>query len=89
MPDLDRITRSPHVMGGKPCLRSMRVTVGTLVGLVASRHPFSEIPLPAAWRSWSICFTVTSELSIMELRTDADYSVCSGLAVPFLFERGQ
>jgi uncharacterized protein (DUF433 family) len=43
MPDLDRITRSPHVMGVKPCLRGMRVTVGTLVGLVASGHPFSEI----------------------------------------------
>jgi len=43
MPHLDRITRSPDVMGGKPCLRGMRVTVGTLVGLVASGHSFSEI----------------------------------------------
>ncbi len=43
MPDLDRITRSPYVMGGKPCLRGMRVTVGTVVGLVAAGHLFSEI----------------------------------------------
>ena len=43
MPHLDRITRSPDVMGGKPCLRGMRVTAGTLVGLVASGHSFSEI----------------------------------------------
>jgi len=43
MPHLDRITRSPDVMGGKPCLRGMRVTVGTLVGLVAAGHSFSEI----------------------------------------------
>ena len=43
MSDLDRITRSPHVMGGKPCVRGMRVTVGTVVGLVAAGHSFSEI----------------------------------------------
>lgn len=34
--DLDRITRNPSVMGGKPCIRGMRVTVGMLVGLIAS-----------------------------------------------------
>jgi uncharacterized protein (DUF433 family) len=33
---LSRITMDPQVMGGKPCIRSMRVTVGTLVGLMAS-----------------------------------------------------
>ena len=40
---LDRITRNPEVMGGKPCVRGMRVTVGAIVGLVASGHPNSEI----------------------------------------------
>ena len=40
---LDRITRNPEVMGGKPCLRGMRVTVGTVVGLVASGHTSAEI----------------------------------------------
>jgi uncharacterized protein (DUF433 family) len=43
MPDFSRITRSPDVMGGKPCLRGMRVTVGTIVGLVATGHSFSDI----------------------------------------------
>jgi uncharacterized protein (DUF433 family) len=43
MPVLDRITRDPEVMGGKPCLRGMRVTAGTVVGLVASGHSYSEI----------------------------------------------
>jgi hypothetical protein len=33
MPQLTRITRDPAVMGGKPCIRGMRVTVGTVVGL--------------------------------------------------------
>ncbi|MCE7985989.1 MAG: DUF433 domain-containing protein [Caldilinea sp. CFX5] len=33
---LDRITFDPRVMGGKPCIRGMRVTVGMIVGLVAS-----------------------------------------------------
>ena len=39
----DRITFDPNVMGGKPCLRGMRITVGTIVGLVASGSTFAEI----------------------------------------------
>jgi uncharacterized protein (DUF433 family) len=41
--ELDRITRNPSVMAGKPCVRGMRVTVGTVVGLVASGHTNDEI----------------------------------------------
>ena len=41
--ELDRITRDPAVMGGKPCIRGMRVTVGMVVGLIASGHANSEI----------------------------------------------
>jgi len=40
---LARITRQPDVMGGKPCIRGMRVTVGTIVGLVASGHSNQDI----------------------------------------------
>jgi len=40
---LDRITTNPAIMGGKPCLRGMRVTVGTIVGLVASGKTMDEI----------------------------------------------
>ena len=40
---LDRITRNAAVMGGKPCVRGMRVTVGRIVGLVASGHTTAEI----------------------------------------------
>ena len=40
---LDRITRNPEVMGGKPCIRGMRVTVGMIVGLVANSHSAAEI----------------------------------------------
>lgn len=43
MNNLSRITRNPAVMGGKPCIRGMRVTVGTIVGLVASDHQLNEI----------------------------------------------
>ncbi|MDR2849902.1 MAG: DUF433 domain-containing protein [Verrucomicrobiota bacterium] len=32
----NRITFNAAVMGGRPCIRGMRVTVGTVVGLVAS-----------------------------------------------------
>ena len=41
--ELDRITRNPSVMACKPCVRGMRVTVGTVVGLVASGHTNDEI----------------------------------------------
>ena len=40
---LTRITADPEVMGGRPCIRGMRVTVGTIVGLVASNHSREEI----------------------------------------------
>jgi uncharacterized protein (DUF433 family) len=43
MDDLTRITFDPAVMGGKPCIRGMRVTVGTIVGLIASGHTFEDI----------------------------------------------
>ena len=43
MEQLDRITRNPEVMGGKPCIRGMRVTVGTVVGLVAAGHSTKKI----------------------------------------------
>lgn len=41
---IERITFDPDVMGGKPCIRGLRVTVGTLVGLVASGHTKEAIP---------------------------------------------
>ena len=38
-----RIAQDPNVMGGKPCIRGLRVTVGTIVGLVASGRSHDEI----------------------------------------------
>ena len=38
-----RISHDPAVMGGKPCIRGLRVTAGTLVGLVASGRSPEEI----------------------------------------------
>jgi uncharacterized protein (DUF433 family) len=43
METLTRITRDSAVMGGKPCIRGMRVTVGTIVGLLAAGHSEDEI----------------------------------------------
>jgi uncharacterized protein (DUF433 family) len=43
MKPLKRITLDPAVMGGKPCIRGLRVTVGTVVGLVATGHTKPEI----------------------------------------------
>lgn len=43
MRHLTRITINPEVMGGKPCIRGMRVTVGMILGLMASGHATEEI----------------------------------------------
>jgi uncharacterized protein (DUF433 family) len=60
-----RITHNPAIMGGKPCIRGMRVTVGTVLGLLASgasrerilqAYPYlepadlDEVLAYAAWR---------------------------------------
>lgn len=43
MKTLTRITLDPQVMGGKPCIRGMRVTVGAIVGLMAAGHSTTDI----------------------------------------------
>ncbi|MEO7621752.1 MAG: DUF433 domain-containing protein, partial [Gallionella sp.] len=43
MKQLSRITADPTVMGGKPCIRGQRVTVGMLTGLVASGKSRQQI----------------------------------------------
>ena len=40
---LSRITHDPAVMGGRPCIRGIRVTVGTILGLLASGRTMDEI----------------------------------------------
>jgi len=40
---LTRITLDPKIMGGKPCIRGMRVTVGMIVGMLASGHSKEDI----------------------------------------------
>jgi uncharacterized protein (DUF433 family) len=64
MKTLERITFDPHVMGGRACVRGLRVTVSTVVGLLASGHspeeilrayPYLEaedIPQALAFTSW-------------------------------------
>jgi len=61
---MDRITLNPRVMGGKPCIRGMRVTVGMIVGLVATgitaeeilrAYPYLEaedIPAALSYAAW-------------------------------------
>jgi uncharacterized protein (DUF433 family) len=69
VPRLARITRDHRVMGGRPCIRGMRVTVATIVGLLAQGHsrqalleayPYldpedlSEALAYAAWRTMEV-----------------------------------
>ena len=43
MGPLDRITQQPEVMGGKACIRGMRVTVGMIVGQIGAGHSVDEV----------------------------------------------
>ncbi len=43
MVGLDRITFDPNVMGGRACIRGMRVTVSLIVNLVANGMSVEEI----------------------------------------------
>jgi uncharacterized protein (DUF433 family) len=40
---MSRITTDPQVMAGRPCIRGIRMTVATIVGLVESGHSKREI----------------------------------------------
>ncbi|QQO55084.1 MAG: DUF433 domain-containing protein [Thiohalocapsa sp. PB-PSB1] len=42
-PDIDRITINPRVMGGKPCIRGIRITVGTITGLLSAGKTNEDI----------------------------------------------
>ena len=39
----DRITQDPGIMGGKPCIRGMRVTVGMIVGQIGEGVSIDEL----------------------------------------------
>ncbi len=43
MEHLERITQNPEVMGGKACIRGMRVTVGMIVGQIGAGNSIEEI----------------------------------------------
>ncbi|HEX6137772.1 MAG TPA: DUF433 domain-containing protein [Casimicrobiaceae bacterium] len=43
MEHLDRISQNPAVMGGRPCIRGMRVTVGMVVGQIAAGQSIDEV----------------------------------------------
>ena len=43
MQPLDRITQNPGMMGGKACIRGMRVTVGMIVGQIGAGRSIDEM----------------------------------------------
>ncbi|SDW95448.1 DUF433 domain-containing protein [Nitrosomonas communis] len=43
MEQLNRITQHPGIMGGKACIRGMRVTVGMIVGQIGADRSIDEI----------------------------------------------
>ena len=43
MEQLDRITLNPEVMGGKPCVRGVRVTVGMIVGQIGAGRSIDDV----------------------------------------------
>ncbi len=43
MATLDRITFDPQIMGGRACIRGMRIPVSVIVGQIAHGATFDEI----------------------------------------------
>jgi len=43
MDALDRITQDPRIMGGKPCIRGLRVTVGMILGEIGAGTSIEEL----------------------------------------------
>ncbi len=43
MAPFDRITQNPDVMGGKPSIRGMRVTVGIIVSQIGSGQSIEDL----------------------------------------------
>ena len=43
METLNRITFNPAVMGGKPCIRGLRITVGAIVGLLSTGKTIQDV----------------------------------------------
>jgi len=43
MSDFARITQDPAVMGGKPCIRGLRVTVGMIVGQIGAGQSIEDL----------------------------------------------
>jgi uncharacterized protein (DUF433 family) len=41
--DFPRITQNPAVMGGKPCIRGLRVTVGMIVGQIGAGRSIDDL----------------------------------------------
>jgi uncharacterized protein (DUF433 family) len=64
--NIDRITLDPAVMGGKPCIRGLRVTVATVLELMAegvsrkcilSAYPYIEsedLDAALAYAAWRL-----------------------------------
>ncbi len=43
MSNFNRITQNPAVMGGKPCIRGLRVTVGMIVAQIGAGRTVEEL----------------------------------------------
>ncbi len=43
MSSFTRITQNPTIMGGKPCIRGQRVTVGMIVGQIAAGRSVDDL----------------------------------------------
>jgi len=41
--DCPRITRSPNIMGGKPCIRGLRVTVGMIAAQISAGRDVGDL----------------------------------------------
>jgi hypothetical protein len=52
MEQLNRITQRPEIMGGKACIRGLRVTVGMIVGQIGAGRSIDDLLAEYPYLEW-------------------------------------
>ena len=67
--NLDRITQDSAVMGGKPCIRGMRVTVGMIVGQIGAGVSIEELLSDYPYLEWEDIMQALALVTIDQRKT--------------------
>jgi uncharacterized protein (DUF433 family) len=80
------MTLNPDVMGGKPCIKGLRITVGTVIGLLASGLTNAEIlkMYPYLQQEDLMQALIYSSPQLAGIKTFISFSSCSPASLQYL-----